>query len=142
MSSEHDETKFEKIKQHLKNNRKIYLGAAGSVAFAGITCFVMRERYEALANSGAYGLKTADTSVTMRPLSFLSSQINAVNVINRSIIGRPGYLIRSIDTNEFFASQREAAKAFGISEAVLSKHVTGKLPNANGHLFERLYFAD
>jgi hypothetical protein len=32
----------------------------------------MRKRYEALAPSGAYGPKTADTLVTMRFLFFLS----------------------------------------------------------------------
>jgi hypothetical protein len=128
------------VKAHFEKYKAAYI-VGGSVAFASIACLIMRGRYEALAPGGAYGLETADTLVTMRPLSFLSSQNNVVKVVNRSGHGRPGYLIRSIDTNEFFSSQREAATIFGISEKLLSNHLNGKLPNAEGYQFERLNFA-
>ena len=98
----------------------------------------MRGRYEALAPGGAYGSETADTLVTMRPLSFLSSQSNVFKIVNRSNHGRPGYLIHSLDTDEFFSSQRETAKVFEISEKLLSNHLNGKLPNVEGYQFERL----
>ena len=130
----------EEIKSHFEKYKTAYI-TGGAVVVASISCLIMRGRYEALAPGGAYGLETADTLVTMRPFSFLSSQNNAVKVVNRSGHGRPGYLIRSIDTNEFFSSQREAATIFGISEKLLSNHLNGKLPNAEGYQFERLNFA-
>lgn len=129
-----------KIKEHFKKHKVAYAFAAG-VAVAGITCAIMRGRYEALADGGAYGPKTIETSVTMRPLSFLSKQDNVVNVVARTGRGHPGYLIRCLDTNEYFSSQREAASVFGISETLLSKHLSGKLENAEGYNFERLSFA-
>jgi hypothetical protein len=130
--------KFDKIKVHFKENRKFYIGVGTGVAFAGITCLIMRERHEALAISGAYGLETADTSVTMRSLSFFSNQTNTVNVVTRNGRGHPGYLVRNRDTDEFFMSQREAAQAFNISENLLSKHLNGKIEDAHGHRFERV----
>lgn len=131
----------EDIRSHFQKNKNAYIAGIVGFTFASITCLYMRGRYEALAPGGAYGPETADTLVTMRPLSFLSSQSNVVKVINRANHGRPGYLIRSLDTDEFFSSQREAATIFGISEKLLSNHLNGKLPNAEGYKFERLNFA-
>ena len=131
----------EDIRSHFERNKTAYMAGAAGVTLAGFTFLIMRGRYEALAPGGAYGPEAADTLVTMRPLSFLSSQSNVVKVVNRSGHGRPGYLIRSLDTDEFFSSQREAATIFGISEKLLSNHLNGKLPNAEGYKFERLNFA-
>lgn len=129
------------VKSHFEKYKAAYITGAVGVAFASVTCLYMKGRYEALAPGGAYGPEAADTLVTMRPLSFLSSQSNVVKVVNRSGHGRPGYLIRSLDTDEFFSSQREAATIFDISEKLLSNHLNGKLPNAEGYRFERLNFA-
>lgn len=126
-----------KIKAHFQENWKLYAGVGIGVIFAGITCLIVKGRYEALANSGAYGPETADTSVTMRPFSFLSHQENIVHVSHSNGVGRPGYLVHNLDTDKYFSSQRDAATYFGISETILSKHLSGKIPNAEGLMFER-----
>jgi hypothetical protein len=128
-------------KNHFDRYKPLYITGGSAVVLAGFTCLMMRGRYEALAPGGAYGPETADTLVTMRPLSFFSKQENLVKIVNRSGHGRPGYLIHSLNTDEYFASQREAASIFGISETLLSKHLSGKLPDAEGYNFERLTFA-
>jgi hypothetical protein len=132
---------MDRIKEHLQKYKTVYLCGATGVAVAGITTLIMRGRYEGLGNAGPYGPKTADTLVTMRPLSFLSKQGNVVKVINKYGRGRPGYLIHSLNTNEYFSSQREAASVFGISESILSKHLAGKIENAEGYMFERICMA-
>jgi len=132
---------IEQIKTHIEKHKLAYSCATTGVIIAGFTAIIMRGRYEALAIGGAYGLKTADTSVTMRPLCFLSNQNNVVKVINKYGTGRPGYLIRNLATNEYFSSQREAAAIFDISESLLSKHLAGKIPNVDGYQFERIYMA-
>ena len=131
---------MDRIKKHWEEHKTAYLCGASAVVVAGITVLIMRGRYEGFRKE-PYGLQTADTVVTMRPLSFLSKQDNVVKVINKYGIGRPGYLIHSLDTNEYFSSQREAASVFGISESLLSKHLSGKLENAEGYNFERLHLA-
>ena len=101
----------------------------------------MRGRHEALANCGAYGSKTIDTSVTMRSLAFLSKQKNAVTVFVRDGRGRPGYLIYHPKTDQWFSSQRVAAKMFDVSEKRLSNHLNGKTADIDGHKFERIHFS-
>lgn len=130
-----------KVRKHWKNNHKFYIGAGGGMVLAGITYTIMRGRYEALAVGGAYGLKTADTSVTMRTLSIFSDQNNVVNVLTREGRGHPGYIIRSLDTDQIFFSQRDAASFFDISETLLSKHLSGKITDAKGLRFERICMA-
>jgi len=132
---------IEKIKIHIEKHKMVYSCAATAVGVAGITAVIMRGRYETLAIGGVYGSKTADTSITMRPFSFFSQQKNVVKVIARDGRGHPGYIIRSLDTQELFGSQREAASVFGISETLLSKHLSGKIQNAEGYRFERLSMA-
>lgn len=129
---------LEKIKTHVQKHKAVYTCGAVALATAGITTLVMRDRYEALVTDGAYGLKTADTSVTMRSLSFLSSQNNIVSVITRNGRGHPGYLVHCLDSDEYFSSQREAALACDVSETLLSKHLNGKLPNVDGRIFNRI----
>jgi hypothetical protein len=131
---------YNKIREHIERHKTTYACVVTGIGVAAFTTIIMRERYEGFRKE-PYGPKTADTLVTMRPLSFLSSQGNVVKVVNKYGIGRPGYLIHSLDTNEYFTSQREAASVFGISEAILSKHLSGKLENAEGYNFERLRFA-
>jgi hypothetical protein len=126
-----------KIREHIKRHKTIYSCVATGIGVATFTTLIMRGRYEGFQTE-PYGLKTADTSVTMRPLCFLSKQTNLVNVSNKFGKGRPGYLIRNLDTNEYFSSQREAARVFNISETFLSKHLTGKIPNVDGMHFERV----
>lgn len=134
--------RIEKIKEHIHRHKVAYSCGATAVVVAGITCVVMRGRYEALANGGAYGPKTIDTSVTVRPLSILSRQETAVSVISRNGRGHPGYIIRCVETGEYFSSQRITALLKNISETILSKHLNGILEDAEGLHFERVALGD
>lgn len=127
-----------RIKTHFEKHRDIYIGVGIGAALVGITWVIVKGRYETLANGGVYGLETADTSATMRPFSFLSYQTNSITIKSQTGAGRPGYLVHSLDTGDWFSSQRIAAKFFGISESILSKHLSGKIPNADGFVFERV----
>lgn len=125
------------IKDRIQDHLLLY-SVGGVLIVAGITMVIVRGRYEALATGGAYGSKTIDTSITMRPLSFLASQINLVNVVARDGRGHPGYLVHCLNTDTYFTSQREAAERFNISPTILSKHLSGKLDNVKGMFFERV----
>lgn len=129
--------RIENIKEHVKKHKVKYACGATAVVSVGFTCLIMRGRYE-VARGGTYGPETIDTSVTMRPLAFLSQQHNTVEVIARDGRGHPGYIVHCLDTDQFFSSQRMAALYHGISETILSKHLNGKLPDAEGIQFERL----
>lgn len=130
----------ERIKEHFKKHCVVY-SAIGGAVLAGITMVVVRGRYETLVSNGVYGSKTADTSITMRPLSFLASQRNVVNVIARNGRGHPGYLVYCKELNGYFRSQQEIADLLAISPTVVSKHIAGKIPDAQGYHLERVKFS-
>jgi hypothetical protein len=128
--------KIQKIKDHFVRNQAAYIsGGTGILVGAGITLIIMRGRH-----AGIRGVPdTAENSVFVRPLSFLSTQTNnIVTVVERENRGHPGYLIRCLETNEIFTSQKQAARAKNVSDAIFSLHVRRKLDDINGLHFERM----
>jgi hypothetical protein len=123
------------MKEHFNKYKLVYISAGVSITIAGITCTLMRGRYAELLS----GSDTAENSVFVRPLSILSNQRNnIVTVIERAGQGHPGYLVRCLETGTIFSSQKQAAIMHGVSDAILSLHVRGKIPNINGLHFERV----
>lgn len=58
-----------KVKKYLKKHKDLYIGIGLGIGFASITWYIMRDRHATLL-SGVDGLKTADVSATVRPISF------------------------------------------------------------------------
>ena len=128
------------MKKHFEENKKFYIGIACGVALAGITWLIVRERH-AIALSPIDGLKTAEASTTVRPLSFFSNRSPIVTVVHSGDRGHPGFRVRNLETGDEFVSQTAAAKAFGISQSNLSNHLNGKYAHAEGLHFERIAMA-
>jgi hypothetical protein len=121
-------TRIERIKQHLKDNKKVYLIGAGCLT-AG---YLLR------------GVSSPDVVQT-----FTNSTDNVAAVINRSknvdvvikYLNTRNYVanpVRCLETGEEWASQIEAAIAKAINPAILSQHLNNKLAHANGLHFERV----
>lgn len=133
--------RIEKVKTHIKEHKEAYITGSVCLGLAGITMLYMRDRHAALLR-GADGLKTADASVTVRPLSFFSNQKNEiVSTIHTGGRGHSGFMTRNIEHNVAFQTQGEAAKAFNISPANLSSHLNGKFDDVEGLHFERILAA-
>ena len=132
----------EDIRSHFQKNKNAYIAGIVGFTFASITCLYMRGRYEALAPGGAYGPETADTLVTMRPLSLLSNRMtNVVTVIDSNRQGPPSWVVRCLETGNIFTSQNAAADAMGLSATNLSQHLNGVQDSVNGFTFERICMA-
>ena len=131
--------RIEAIKDHIDRHRVAYSCVITGIVVAGITSVIVRGRYEA-AQRGAYGLETADTSVTMRSLLFFSKQDNTVNTtVHRGGTGAPSYIVQCDEIpNVAWLSQRSASIDTGVSQSILSKHLSGKLPDAEGLHFNRV----
>jgi hypothetical protein len=128
---------FDKIKAHVGRHKTVYFLGAG-ITVAGITCFIMRGR---LAGLGYAGPDTATKIVFERPLFLFSNRnkvINVVAVTARDGRGHPGYLVVCEETGDIFLSQIGAAVWAGVSDAIMSLHIRGKLPDVNGLHFKRL----
>lgn len=103
----------------------------------------MRGRY-ALASNAALGTPDAQSvSGYMRPLTFFSNKTTntMVTVVEREGRGHPGYLVRCLETNEIFPSQKNAANILNVPAQVISKHLSGEYNDANGYHLERINIA-
>jgi hypothetical protein len=115
-------TKFEKIKQHLKENKKTYLigGIAGAGCFtAG---FLLRPQVVNVVDAFNFKYKSPTTTTV-------------ITVLERRACKEP-IPIRCVDTGEVFGSIRRAGDVLDIPRQLISDQIRGKIPSANGFRFE------
>ena len=77
------------------------------------------------------GISVLGKNVVMDNVSYISS--------NRK--GSPSWVVRCIETDVIFTSQKAAAKAMELSQAEVSKHLNGMMDNVRGYHFERICMA-
>lgn len=131
-------SKVQKIKTHIKENKKTYIvgGVCLVVTIAGITACIMRDRY-AVLQTGADGPDVA----TVRSLSFnfLSKESgNVTTVISREGKGHPGYITRWLEEMIDYETQGLAATEHDIKPSVMSAHIQGRIPDIDGKHFVRV----
>lgn len=154
--------RIEKIKKHFENNKIVYVMGTIFVC-AGVTTLIMRERHANFFKS-LDGPKTADTSVTMRPLTqpigittgdpaqstigilgqkvvIKDSTLNIASYISADRQGPPSWVVRCLETDKVFTSQRSAALAMGLAQDHLSNHLNGTRDDVSGFHFERVCLA-
>ena len=136
-------TNREKLRAHWPEWRGFYIGVAVGVVLAGITLLVVRGissrtvqgAIGMLDGTGSRALPVAGGETT-GSVSF-NNPVHTVNIYNGTS-GHPGFLTRCIETGEVFTSQRAAARAFGIHERDLGKHLNTGRELLEGLHFERL----
>lgn len=120
------------MKDHFKRNKDIYL----FLGIAGITYYMMRSN---IAQRGMSESGPQRGPANTASLIFRNKQvIKITNVLDREGRGHPGWPVRNLETKHIFFSQKQAAAAFDLNENVLSGHLNGKFPDANGLHFERV----
>lgn len=130
------EHKLEKIKEHFKKHKTTYIVGIGGVAFATITYAIVRGVASqpigvGIADVASGGIAVAGKKVVMSNVSLISS--------NRQ--GSPSWVVRCLETDEVFTSQRKAALAMNLSQAELSQHLNDARDHVNGNTFERICLA-
>jgi hypothetical protein len=120
-------TKFEKVKLHLKENKKFYaVGAGGMVAGAILTGVVKRPDVGQLLNNRASGTN----------LLYRSTQIVNNTVVQDMVRqGEPGRKTYWVEKGVWFPSRNAAAKAAGISLASVSKCCNGIIESVKDQHF-------
>jgi len=130
--------KTDKIKEHLKKHKEVYI--VGGVSLAIITCLIMRESHAVLdAGADCPEKESVDYLNLFHGKSIFGSVTNsAVTTIHKGTRGNPGFITRCIETNDLFETQGDAARFFSIPEEFLSKHLNHGKELAEGLHFERV----
>jgi len=126
---------IEKVKTHLKENKTIYISAGVTAVLAGITYAIVRELHTTLDAGVDCPEREPMGSLIFSNSLFGSSTNNVVTTIHTGSKGNSGFVTKCIETGEIFATQGDAARAFGIPEEFMSKHL-----NYGRELFEDLHF--
>jgi hypothetical protein len=136
-------TRKDKIKAHFEDHKQFYIGLGIGLGLAGITWLIVKERYPTLTDSVGVAREPRTVLVAgaepTGSLTFAKSLFgDATNVVTTNYNGgrgNPGFITRCVETGELFLTQGDAARAFGIPESILSKHL-----NYGRELLENLHF--
>jgi len=135
----------EKIKNHFIKHKEAYIVGGCSILVAGFTCAIMRRHYCLDAKQPYVVHRTLESSPTEHSVSlynsYLSNAFNTkiVNVKERDGRGHPGYMIRCMETNTIYESQKAAAAANNVSQTHLCDHLNGRLDHVDGKHFHRVF---
>jgi len=116
-----------KVKKHLSDNKKLYLGIGIGVAVTAAVGVVI---FRASPESGAQVVQKIN-QIAWRP----ENNQMVVNFVERSNPSKPVHLV---GTNLFFNSLNEAARETGHNLRDISKVVNGIIPDIKGDVFQLL----
>jgi len=121
------------IQDHFAANKKIYLTGIGCFAVGYILC----ERSPFMMNTGPEVIQTISGDDNIATVVNRSKNVNIITTY-LNVRNYPANPVRCVETSKEWPSQTEAAEAMGILTSILSRHLNGKLENANGYHFERI----
>lgn len=125
-----DRSRIEKVKQHLKENKKVYLAAAGGVVVGGTAVGIFALRSARFQTPEIQQAATNNALLNWKP-----SPSNTVITMTAEHHGHPGNATMCLETLEKFSSQSRAAAAEGVSNHLMHRHLSGELPHINGRHF-------
>jgi hypothetical protein len=127
-------SKFATVKQHVRNHKTAYTLGGATVVVAAVA-----------AGGYYYGVRTgANKAVALQYVSIVGNENTVTQTFEVYIeaLGDPGNIVQEfIDgrpTNNFWASQNQAAKEVGAWASDMSKHLNGKIDHINGRTFKRV----
>lgn len=120
-------SKFESIKNHIRENKKVYVVGASCLAVgAGVGAV--------LVNTGSISIAVSGDKNQIVGKARTVNQV-MVELVERSTPSKPVHLE---GTNLYFSSLNEAARETGHSISKLSRHINGHIPDINGDVFTLL----
>lgn len=133
------ERTFDRIKRHIRENRKVYIGAGigALVGAAGMAIFMTRK----------YGGTTTTADLVDSTMSQLvAQQIDGTNntqhikyqtiSIYGNKIGRPGIPVWDMTEGKRYESLSLAAEAIGAKVNNIRQQLHGRTDHVNGHVFQ------
>jgi hypothetical protein len=124
-----NERKESKIKTHLKKHKVKYIVGGSIVAAGGLGYYV----------GSRFGLKLDNAQMVSNIEMFNPKQSVLVNSNNNNTVtnvvnmgGRVKKMVKCVDTGEIWEKVSDAAKAAGVKDSVMSRHVNGHSNDIKG----------
>jgi hypothetical protein len=119
-----EETRIEKIKNHLKKHKTTYI-TGGVCLVVGTAVGVVLSATKVSVGSGQNNYQ----------VGLLNYWFNHSTTIDMPATGNRGEIVFCEETKQLFPSIRAAAKALDISQGNLSQHLRGHQSQVNGYHF-------
>jgi len=116
---------IQKVKSHLKNNKKVYLTGGICLVVGGVIVYV------------AQGINNVAVVDSFK-VQVNSPTTNNILQITLPSLGHPGNAVQCLDDGTIWASQGEAARALGVNPDVVSKHLHGKVASVGGKTLKKI----
>lgn len=124
-------SKIENIKNHVRENKKVYIVGASCLAVGvGVGAVLVKSGNISISVSGD-GNHVVGKARTVNQVM--------VELVERSTASRPVHLD---GTNLYFSSINEAARETGLPRHLISRNVNGLIPDVKGQVFKLLDLAD
>jgi hypothetical protein len=112
----------EKVKTHLRENKKVYIASGVGLAVGAVSVFLVM-RY-----------KGGSAEIINMPRFWSPGDNNIMKVVINAL-GDPGNVVQCVETGTIYASQGQAARELGLDAAAISKYLNGKSPHVRGNHF-------
>lgn len=122
-------SKIENIKNHVRENKKVYIGTAAGLAVGA-----------AVGVGIGVGLSVRQSGpiTNVRPIQAFAYKSNQTVEVIVEALGDPGNIVQDMTTGTIYASQNQAAKALGVDKSIISRHLHGSVESINGHILQKL----
>jgi hypothetical protein len=134
LSQEHKD-QLEKAKRFIQRNWKPFVVGIG---FAGITYAITRGVSSQSIGRGIVPVAAQGGNVAVLGKKAVMSNVSFISSYRQ---GSPSWVVRCLETDEIFTSQRKAAIVMGLTPYHLSQHLNHMRDNVKGFHFERICLA-
>lgn len=107
----------EKVKVHIRTNKKVYVALITGVVIGGVSMFVW----------------THHTNSKIIMMRLWSPGDNNIMKVFINPLGDPGNVVQCLETGTVYASQGQAARELGVLPCRISDHLSGKLSDVKGN---------
>jgi len=128
--NENKNTKIERVKKHIKDNKKTYVVVGVTTTLAFIAGVVIGHRDSIIATITSNGNHNNTIVGKVKHVTIMQAELERR--------GHPGNVVLCNETGELFASQNRAATLLDINPARLSEHLNGQRNQVKGLTFQTL----
>jgi len=131
MNEAREPSKYQKVKRHVKDNKKVYLVSAGAFVAGGLV----------IGGAVGWRLRPEIENQLIQKITQLGFRNEAnptiIQLVEHSTPSKPVHLV---GTDFYFDSLNDAARKTGHHLSQISRQVKGDIPTLpNGDVFERIY---